>query len=228
MSIWSWWLVIAPPSFTFADDHVASLDAWCAAIGGRFPGAVGDPAAADVAAIRARLVSFAADEVTGRLAEQLRARTAAAANETRILEETRARLEQGVKRAGDVHAVTDQVDAGPLAEAVGVLGRGQGFDVSVPPSLASAADPVAAIAQASGGGYRTVRLSEGWSASTKTPLLAFVSSQDGGSPQPVALLPTAPWLSHPAGWSTRTGQVGGRRSHLAGSRCDPVLRPVPA
>ncbi|MFN8125071.1 MAG: ATP-binding cassette domain-containing protein [Candidatus Nanopelagicales bacterium] len=145
---------------------------------------------ADPQGVAARLTSGCADALATRLARQSAARSASQAADDDLIGRTKARLVAGVDRAGytdDAPAVTS---TSPLIEVFRILGDHQGFTVTQPRrSALTSGNPVRAVAEASGLRFRGVRLSDGWSTRTKTPLLAFAPSA-AGPPEPVALLPT--------------------------------------
>lgn len=108
--------------------------------------------------------------------------------EQRLIEMTQAQLNEGVKRAGYTAITDDEVGELDLVRVLRILGRAQGFGIHNPGrAVLQAANPVQALAEASGVRYRTVGLDAGWQSWARTNLLAFLTD-DQGHRQPVALL----------------------------------------
>ena len=143
------------------------------------------------AAFRQELAGALGALVEVERANQQAARDASKATEDRLAAATRLRLVEGIRTAGYVDFGAEDVATDPLIRVFRVLGKVQGFSVASPRrAVAATDDGVEAITQASGIRSRPVQLSDGWSVSTKTPLLGFLSGVDGSTGEPVALLPT--------------------------------------
>ena len=146
--------------------------------------------AASADAISEALVPRAAKSVARAEAAQAAALQATASNEERLIDQTQARLRDGVESAGYTTQLVKEVGHSPLVKVVEILGDFQGFPVTVPRKAAlQAGNPVAAIANASGVRFRAVSLADGWQNETSTALLGFLGPSPGHPSQPVALLP---------------------------------------
>lgn len=165
----------------------ASLSDWGAVLAQNLGSA--ELAAADAASMADLLTTACATSIAERLQRQASTREASEAAEVGLVERTRAHLIEDVRRAGYVEGGTAPAGTAPIVEVFEILGRAQGFTVTPPRrSALHGGNPVAAVADASGLRYRAVRLNDGWSTWTKTPLLGFAPSTSG-HPEPVALLP---------------------------------------
>ncbi len=173
-----------------ADQSAPSLDAFVTILAGQFPKQLGDLSAADLPALRSRLADFCSVQVADRVATQKAERAASQAADDRLTKDTKMLLVEGVKHAGNVVLTAEDTGSTVLVKVFRILGRTQGFEVKKPRgSEKKSSNPIAAIAEASRIRSRPVQLGEGWSDSTKTPLLGFVMAESGER-EPVALLPT--------------------------------------
>lgn len=173
-----------------SDAELADLTQWREIVRSKLGATFDDGDAADTAAIRDALMSACITHADTYAAKLQAARDASQKVEDRLTANTRTRLVEGVKHAGYVDLDIADGNSNPLIAVFRILGKAQGFDVRVPQvSALRSPNALEAVTGASGIRSRPVKLNDGWSDQTKTPLLGFLPGENGEE-QPVALLPT--------------------------------------